>query len=188
MNRGFDLKLKTVELVRAFFTAKKVQVSVTTADPRKYEDFPCIAVNRIKDGEDQEGFANFYDNEAAATGNNEVLSGLFDGGLELRIWTENAEQRDTLYVLLKECLILIKAQLAAVGMGNVIIRSGRDENDFVKYPGHFIYWGVLSLFALAPMDVLPDTPDASATTITEVDAAAATPDFSSEPISQTVSD
>lgn len=169
---GLDLKLELVKFVRAEYKLLKRQVSVVTADPRYKEDFPCVAVNRIYDSEDKQGFANFYDEEVENDGTVEVKSALFTQTCELRIWTENADVRDNMFIELKRMLVKIKDALAEKGFGEMIIKAGRDENDFKTYSPLFIYWGVINFTALSPLDVrMPK--DTTATPITKVDTSKA---------------
>lgn len=159
--RGTDLKKTLVPMIRAEYAARMRQVTVRTADPRLEIDLPCVAVNRIYDSEDQQGFANVYDEEIdpQTQGNIEIKSGLFTQNVELRIWTQDADQRDDMFDELKEILILKKDDLAKMGFGSMRIFGGRDENDFRTYSPLFIYWGVLQFTALSPLDAftVPDT-------------------------------
>lgn len=156
--RGLDLKKTLVPLVRAAYVARARKVNVMTSDPRTELELPCVAVNRIYDSEDQQGFANVYDEvtDPSTEGNVENLSGLFTQNVELRIWTENADQRDDMFDELKEILISLKSVLAEKGFGTMRVFGGRDENDFRTYSPLFIYWGVLQFTALSPLDVFGD--------------------------------
>jgi hypothetical protein len=169
-HRGSDLKTVLVPLIREQYALRKRQVIVRTADPRQASDMPCVAVNRIYDSEDNQGFGNIYDNEVdpQSQGNVQVLSGLFTQNVETRIWTEDADQRDDMFVELKEILILAKAPLAALGFGAMRVFAGRDENDFRTYSPLFLYWGVLQFTALSPLDAF-NAPDVTGKTILEVD-------------------
>ncbi len=171
-HRGLDFKLELVKLLRSEFKKRSRQVQVFTADPRTKRDIPCVAVNRIYSSEDDQSFANFYDQEVSPTGNTEVFSGLFSETCELRIWTENADQRDEMVVELKEILILIKEKLAQRGFGRLVVRGGRDENDFRTYAPLMIYWGVFNMAALSPIDAKDDE-DTTATPITAIDTRSA---------------
>ena len=132
---------------------------------------PCLAVNRIYDSEDQQGMDNFYANELdpKSGGNLTIYSGLFTQNVELRIWTEDADQRDDMFNELKEILILAKPVLAAQGFGSMRVSGGRDENDFRTYAHLFVYWGVLQFTALSPLDAF-NGPDTTATIIETVEA------------------
>jgi hypothetical protein len=170
MNAGKDLKLELVRIVRAGFKARLKDVNVFTSDPRVKEDFPCVGVNRVYDSEDDGSLANFYDQELTPDekATFERFSGLFTQTCELRIWTENADVRDELYVLLKEILLLAKKELGVLGFGKMVMKGGRDENDFRTYAPLTIYWGVYNFSALAPMDAW-EAPDMSAPAIAAVD-------------------
>jgi len=183
-NRGLDLKRELVRLVRTEYRARVRDVKVFTADPRVKEDLPCIAVNRIYDSEDNPTLANFYDQELTPAGDGTVenFSGLFTQTCELRIWTENADTRDEMYVELKEILLLAKQTLAARGFGNLILKGGRDENDFRTYSPLMLYWGVFNFSALAPFDAF-NAPDATAPKIDAVDTK-----FSLDGVEQTQAD
>lgn len=132
-------------------------------------DMPCLAVNRIYDSEDQQGLDNFYSNELdeKSGGNLTIYSGLFTQNVELRIWTEDADQRDDMFNELKEILILAKVSLGQQGFGSMRISGGRDENDFRTYEPLFIYWGVIQFTALSPLDAF-EAPDTTATLIETV--------------------
>lgn len=151
-NSGLDFKIRTVELIRQAFAARGITLGVKTADPRTEADLPCIAVNRIYSSEDDIGFDNTYDVETTEAGTLYRKSGLFSEVLEVRGWTQNADLRDSYTVLLKEILILIKHQLAKEGFGRLIIKGGRDENDYKTYAPLFINWVVFNFAALAPFD------------------------------------
>ncbi len=153
-NRGLDLKLELVSAVRKGYLARARETRVFTADPRVKEDMPCVAVNRIYDSEDDQVLGDIYDEKVSADGLGavETKTGLFTQSCELRIWTENAEVRDTMFVELKEILILAKDELAKKGLGRMSIRGGRDENDFRTYAPLMLYWGVINFSALSPFD------------------------------------
>lgn len=156
-NRGLDLKLELVTAIRAGYKARTRDVKVFTADPRVKEDMPCVAVNRIYDSEDDNvlGDIPFGDEIAPdGLGSIEVKTGLFTQTCELRIWTENADIRDAMFVELKEILVLAKNALAKKGFGRMTVRGGRDENDFRTYSPLMLYWGVLNFSALSPFDAL----------------------------------
>lgn len=153
-NRGLDLKLELVALVRKGYADRKRDVKVFTADPRVKEDMPCVAVNRIYDSEDDNVLGDIYDEGISkdGLGTVETKTGLFTQTCELRIWAENAETRDQMFVELKEILILAKDALAKKNIGRMTIRGGRDENDFRTYAPLMLYWGVLNFSALSPFD------------------------------------
>ncbi len=173
-NRGLDLKTELVPLIRRAYADRSRDVKVFTSDPRVKEDIPCVAVNRIYDSEDEQSLGNVYDERISddGLGTVECKSGLFTQTCELRIWTENAEVRDDMFVELKEILILAKDTLAAKGFGRLSIRGGRDENDFRTYSPLMLYWGVFNFSALSPFDA--EAPqDNSAPPITAVDTSKA---------------
>lgn len=153
-NRGLDLKAELVKLVREAFLARAREVRIFTADPRTKEDMPCVAVNRIYDSEDEQVLGNIYDERVSddGLGTVELKTGLFTQTCELRIWTENADTRDEMFVEMKEILILAKDELAKKGFGRLGIRGGRDENDFRTYAPIMLYWGVFNFSALSPFD------------------------------------
>lgn len=169
---GLDLKLESVKFVRDEYKKLVRQVSVMTSDPREKEDFPAVAVNRIYDSEDKQGFANVYDEDFDETGTTEVHSALFTQTVEFRIWTENADVRDVMFVELKRILVKMKEHLAQLGFGEMIIKAGRDESDFRTYSPLFIYWGILNFTALSPLDVKLEK-DTDARKIVEVNTDAA---------------
>jgi hypothetical protein len=170
-HRGIDLKIALVEFVRAEYKKRLREVNVFTADPRVREDMPCVAVNRVYDSEDDEEFANVYHEELTPAGDGtvEILAGLFTQSCELRIWTENADVRDDMFIELKEILVLAKKFLGNKNLGRMSVKGGRDENDFKTYAPLFIYWGVLNFRALSPLDVF-EAADTSASKIKEVDS------------------
>jgi hypothetical protein len=174
MNAGKDLKLELVRIIRAGYKARERDVRVFTSDPRVKEDFPCVGVNRIYDSEDDQALANFYEERLTDTGDGTIttFSGLFTQSSELRIWTENADERDAMYVELKEILLLAKQELANLGFGKMVMKGGRDENDFRTYAPLTIYWGVFNFSALSPFDA-EEVPDTTATEIKEVDSSLA---------------
>lgn len=156
-NRGLDLKLELVSAVRAGYKARARDTKVFTADPRVKEDMPCVAVNRIYDSEDDNVLGDIpfgEDISADGLGSVETKTGLFTQTCELRIWTENAEIRDAMFVELKEILILAKDALAKKGFGRMTVRGGRDENDFRTYSPLMLYWGVVNFSALSPFDAV----------------------------------
>jgi len=165
--RGYSLKIKLVELVRAQYALRQRTLKVMTADPKTEMELPCIGVNRSYDSEDDESFANFFENEIdpATMGNVVVSSALFTATCELRVWSLNADERDSMYEDLKEILVLIKPQLAALGFGSIKIKGGRDENDFRTYSPLMMYWGAINVSALSPMDAWNAAPDTTATPI-----------------------
>ena len=174
MNAGKDLKLELVRIVRAGYKARDRDVRVFTSDPRVKEDFPCVGVNRVYDSEDDQTLANFYEERLTDSGDGtiETSSGLFTQSAELRIWTENADERDSMYVEIKEILLLAKKELASLGFGKMVMKGGRDENDFRTYAPLTIYWGVFNFSALSPFDA-EDVPDTTATKIQSVDTSLA---------------
>ncbi len=169
-NQGLDLKLELVNAVRKGYKDRAREVRVFTADPRVKEDMPCVAVNRIYDSEDDKVLGDIYDETVSkdGLGSVEINTGLFTQTCELRIWTENADERDAMFVELKEILILAQNILAKKGFGRMSIRGGRDENDFRTYAPIMLYWGVLNFSALSPFDAIAPQ-DNSAPPITAVD-------------------
>lgn len=168
--RGLDLKIELVKIIRRDYRTLNRQVKVFTADPRFKREMPCVAVNRIYDSEDKMGFDNFYNQELTPDGSGTVenKSGLFTQNCEVRIWTENADERDDMFNELKEILLLAKDDLGKFGFGEMMIKGGRDENDFRTYSPLFIYWAVINFTALSPFDAFR-TPDTTATKIQKVD-------------------
>lgn len=173
-NRGLDLKLELVNAVRKGYLDRVREVRVFTADPRVKEDMPCVAVNRIYDSEDDNVLGDIYSEQVSddGLGSTETKTGLFTQTCELRIWTENAEERDAMFVELKEILILAKDALAKKGFGRLSIKGGRDENDFRTYAPLMLYWGVVNFTALSPFDA-EGPQDNSAPPITAVDTSTA---------------
>ena len=155
--KGTDLKHELVRIIKREMIAQGVQVKVITTDPRDIKELPCIALNRVTDNESQMGFNNLYDEEydPATEQSNPFYSGLMTENIEIRIWTENSDERDSLSFLSKGILILAKQELIKKGLGNMQLNGGRDEQDFKTFDPYFIYWYVINFTALNPMDVRP---------------------------------
>jgi hypothetical protein len=165
---GLDLKLELVEFVRSEYKRLGRQVAVFTSDPKTKEDIPCVAVNRIYDSEDDQMMDNMGEVISEPDGATEIHYAEFTQSCELRIWTENADLRDQMFVELKRILIRAKKSLGEKGFGKMVVKSGRDENDFRTYSPLMINWGVLQFSALSPLDVAYEK-DTTATPIQEVD-------------------
>jgi len=170
---GLDLKKELVRIFARELIARKIQIKVITADPRTHGELPCLAINRVNDDEGQIGFNNIYEQEfnEATEEESPAYLALMTETIELRLWTENANQRDDIYFIMKEIAILAKQELIkkGQGLGNMRITGGRDEQDFKTFEPYFIYWSVLNFIALNPLEVKPSVPTTGVKPILGVD-------------------
>ena len=154
-----NLKIELVRIYQKAFKDRNIQMQVLTSDPRVEREIPCLAINRLSDSEDIVTMANLEDVEFADGEENNVYSALMSETIELRLWTQNANERDSLYTTIKEIAILAKVELGTMGCGNMRITAGRDENDFNNFSPLFIYWATINFVAMNQMFVRPLTSD-----------------------------
>lgn len=159
---GLDVKKELVRIFKREFTARNVNMQVLTSDPRTHEEIPSLCINRINGDEGQMGFNNLLTEEITGVGANAtdtmVYTGLITETIEIRLWTENANERDDMMYLMQEIALLAKQELIKKNLGNMRITGIRDEQDFKTFEPYFIYWGVMNFIALNQLDVRPLVP------------------------------
>lgn len=146
-------------------------VKVIKADPQSPAEIPCIGINRIDDNESDGSISDsrqtLYD---PATEELKTFYGtFFQEAMEVRIWHTNADMREKLYLHTKVILFAARTELVEKGILNVLLRSGRDEQDTTQAQAPMaIYWSSITLSYLNPMDVELESSVAPITSITNV--------------------
>lgn len=129
-------------------------IRVLKSDPREASEIPCICVNRVNDDEANEvlgedyGFNYDEDLEMDV----EVTGTYFSETLEIRGWFQNAIDRDKIFILTKAILFNARLYLQGLGLVNITLRGGRDEQDNT-FPPHPLYWFTITINYLNPLEV-----------------------------------
>lgn len=160
MMTGLDVKSQLVRIFKTEMAARTIQMQVITKDPLTQVELPCIAVNQIVGTEGQMGFNNYLVEEYnAALGQDTTrYAGLITETFEVRLWTENANERDFVGRTMLEIALLAKQQLIMMGLGNMSISGMRDEQDYKTFEPYAIHWKVLNFTCLNQYNVTPLVP------------------------------
>jgi hypothetical protein len=132
-----------------YYVAKGIidwKVKVIKSDPTGPADLPSICINRTSDREINQSLGDSFGQDRDPD-NQRVLQYWgtnFKETLEIRIWTQNSDQRDLLYAITKAILFEYRPYLALkYGVVNQNITGGRDEASHVQQKGQTLYWGVI---------------------------------------------
>jgi hypothetical protein len=145
------------------------QVDVFRRDPiiRKpgemSKQVPCVAINRIADGESNKLLGDYHNDGSTQTG---IKGRYFTEVFEVRVWAQNPELRDDIYDDVKKIILVGKQRYLVNDVidengdrilpygngGAVIVRvlSGIDEADHNFFPGKPMFWGTLQIALVNP--------------------------------------
>lgn len=131
-------------------------VKVLKSDPAAPSEIPCIGINRLDDSETSASISDvagdYFDADTKTY--YKTFGTYYQESYELRIWHTNADERDRLYRHMKAILLAIRLPLVELGLRNITVRTGRDEQDTSGQSASFpIYWATMTLNALNPLDV-----------------------------------
>lgn len=145
-----DVKSELVRFLRLELQDNGVEgVKVLKSDPREQTEIPCICINRVGDDEANQVLGDDFGEDTEE----EDFSGThFQESMEIRLWHQNPDERDKLYILIKALLLNFRSELSEKGLFNISIRGGRDEQDNT-YPPHPLYWATLTLNYINPMSI-----------------------------------
>lgn len=140
------------ELVKRGYSA----IKVIKADPQSQSEIPCVGINRIDDSEDSQTLSNasgsIYDSSTST--NHEFSGTFFSEALEIRIWHTNADERDKLYRVVRAVLFAMRDDLTNLGLLNISLRSGRDEQDSsMQQAPMVLYWTTITMSYLNPLEI-----------------------------------
>lgn len=132
-------------------------IRVLKSDPQTPTEYPCIGINRANDDETNQTIDDVigeptYD---PVTQIYSVLKGTyFQESLEIRIWHTNADERDKLYPIVKATAVALRDRLVYLGLRNIILRGGRDEQDTTMQSAPTaLYWASITMSYLNPLNV-----------------------------------
>lgn len=145
-----DVKDKVVEWLRA-----NINIRVTKGDPREHVEIPCIGVNRVGDDETSQVLGDDLETVQIEEKYVHFRGTFFHESLEARIWHFNADERDKLFTQLKAQLFALRDELVALGVINITLRGGRDEQDNT-FPPQPLYWATITMSYLNPLSVQTD--------------------------------
>jgi hypothetical protein len=147
------------------------KILVRKADAVEAGHIPCICVNRIDDSEAGQSLNDDEDPEFNETLQQweEFKGTYFQESLEIRIWHTNADERDTLYILVKAILFSLRNSLFKLGVINIKLRGGKDEQDtaLLAQP---IYWASINMDYLNPLEISAIIQPTDDTAISQVDS------------------
>lgn len=131
-------------------------VKVIKADPQSAVDIPCIGVNRADDSESDQSIADVAGThfDADLSTHYRYYGTFFQESMEIRVWHTNADERDKLYQNMKAVLFAMRPQLVEMGLLNLTLRGGRDEQDSSMAQAPMVlYWAPITMNYLNPLDV-----------------------------------
>ncbi|WP_017814467.1 hypothetical protein [Paenibacillus shenyangensis] len=151
-----DMKEELLQFLKQSFRAAQIKMTVLKSDPQTSGELPCIGINRVSDSEANHTIGDFagstFDDIDLEYG--ELYGTVFQESMEIRIWHNNADERERVYRLLKALIIQFRKQAVALGVRSFSMEAGKDESDFsgqvIPFP---VYWGSLVITYLNPMDV-----------------------------------
>lgn len=165
-----DVKQEIIDYLKPLLSGQNLNnYRILRADPRDAKELPCIAINLVNSDEQNQGIGDsvqqIYDEEE-----NEFRTfrgTFFNETLEIRVWHTNADERDRTRNVLQALLVGLRKKLTEKGIVNITIRAGRDEqeNTLPPYP---IYWSVMLLNYLNPLDVMSEIDEEDVTIIDEI--------------------
>jgi hypothetical protein len=132
------------------------KVKVVKADPQSAVDIPCIGINRADDSESDQSIADASGThfDAETKTHYRFYGTFFQESIEIRAWHTNADERDKLYQHMKAILFAMRPQLVEMGLLNLTLRGGRDEQDSSMAQAPMVlYWAPITMNFLNPMDV-----------------------------------
>lgn len=149
-----DVKTELVDRLQKHYRTMGIKIRVLKADPRELAEIPCIGINRVGDDESNTmlgGIGGTFQNKTTGVWYRQK-STYFNQSLEIRIWHKNPDERDKIYRYLKAFLFNMRDELEALGLRNITMSGGRDEqeNNFPPFP---LYWSVINLRYLQPLDI-----------------------------------
>jgi hypothetical protein len=159
-----------ITLNKALATMGYTAVKVIKADPQTPAEIPCIGINRIDDSESNQSIDDSEVKEYN-TASKELTTSygtFFSEAMEIRIWHTNADEREKLYLAVKAILFAARDELCEKGLMNIVLRSGRDEQDTsMTLAPMALYWTTITMSYLNPLNIeFVDTVDA----ITSIEA------------------
>ena len=132
------------------------RVKVVKADPHTHTEIPCVAINRLDDSEGTDTIGDHVDThyDPATQKHYQVYGSYFNEAIEVRVWHENADERDKLYQHVKAILYSARHHLTELGLINTKLRSGKDEQDssMAQAPMVF-YWAPITMSYMNPLNV-----------------------------------
>ena len=153
-----DLKFNYVDVKSELVIELKKHINfnirVLKSDPRESAEIPCIGINRAGDDEQNQVigddlgvvFDEALDKYVSYKGT------FFNETMEIRIWHSNADERDKLYILMKAVIINLRDDLVKIGLRNIKLSGGRDEQEN-NFPPHPLYWAAINMNYLNPMEI-----------------------------------
>ena len=146
-----DVKTELVEELRNHVNSK---IRVLKSDPREPSEIPCIGINRAGDDEQNQVLGDDFGIVFDEALNKHVSykGTFFNETMEIRVWHSNADERDKLYILVKAVLVNIRDFLVEMGLRNLKLSGGRDEQEN-NFPPHPLYWSTINMNYLNPMEI-----------------------------------
>jgi len=154
------------ELYQALFaegrSSNKPQVRIFKSDPVDPAHIPCIGINRTNLNED--GNSNGIGRVARTPTYNPTTkeyttySGAYmQESVEVRVFHTNPDERDKLGIFALAALYAVRSHLEQMGLANMTISGGRDEQDNNLLGDRVLYMHTLSMHYLNPLDVTVTT-------------------------------
>lgn len=161
---GLNFEYATVDVKQTILDALKVElpklgfgnVRVLKSDPQSPSEIPCIGINRVSDDESN---MSIGDNHGTSyDGSTQIYKTeqgtFFSESMEVRVWHTNADQRDELYRAVKAILFAYRMSWVELGLRNVTLRMGRDEQDSsMQNAPVVVYWSVITMSYMNPLNV-----------------------------------
>jgi hypothetical protein len=150
----------------------KTEIRVLKSDPHDATDIPCVCVNLANADETNSMLGDFAGSEVDPTLNSGAggvrrFYGTFMAEtMELRVWDLNLDERDALRVFLTAQLFGLRREMLDLGIRQMRISGGRDEQDNVTLQPHPLYWAPFNISYLNPIEVYEDDALISDITVT----------------------
>ncbi len=151
-----DMKEQLLQFLKQSFRAAQIKMTVLKSDPQTSGELPCIGINRVSDSEINHTLGDYagdtFDEDEMEY--SELYGAVFQESMEVRIWHNNADERERIYRLLKALIIQFRKNAVQLGVRSFSMEAGKDESDFsgnvVPFP---VYWASIVITYINPFDV-----------------------------------
>ncbi len=154
--KSIDMKEQLLQFLKQSFRAAQIKMTVLKSDPQTSGELPCIGINRVSDSEINHTLGEYagdtFDEDEMEY--SELYGAVFQESMEVRIWHNNADERERIYRLLKALIIQFRKSAVQLGVRSFSMEAGKDESDFsgnvVPFP---VYWASIVITYMNPFDV-----------------------------------